>query len=285
MYERFLDQFKMYAKVIRILSEGYLPISLLSPSKLYGILSEVRKAIQKTNKEYDLVLSHLYLYYMELVTFGIDEKKNLIIQFPVFVQPYTQKQLILYQIETVPVPILDRNEQAQWYAQLKIDKLYIALKSETYISLHSQELSTCKRIGYEFYCEKLFVVKSKARYSCTSAIYFDLSADIIKENCEFEFYFNKTNIKPSVLDGRQQIILANCPSYKRIVSSFNNGTPKEIPSHPYVLLNRSILCNFDTEAASYFLLESLAACDTSNVDLVMYFTVNLAFVNYFDNLV
>ena len=34
-------------------------------------------------------------------------------------------------------------------------------------------------------------------------------------------------------------------------------------------------------------LESLAACDKYNVDmnLVMYFTVNLDFVNYFDNLV
>ena len=83
----------------------------------------------------------------------------MIIQFPVFVQPYTQKQLILYQIETAPVPIIDENKQAQSYTQLKINKSYIALNSETYISLHSQELSTCKRIGYEYYCKELFVVK------------------------------------------------------------------------------------------------------------------------------
>ena len=57
--------------------------------------------------------------------------------------------------------MIDKNKQAQSYTQLKIDKLYIALNSETYISLHSQELSTCKRIGYEYYCEELFVVKSK----------------------------------------------------------------------------------------------------------------------------
>ena len=36
---------------------------------------------------------------MKLVTFGIDQDRNLIIQFPVFVQPYTQKPLTLYQIE------------------------------------------------------------------------------------------------------------------------------------------------------------------------------------------
>ena len=69
------------------------------------------------------------------------------------------------------------------------------------------------------------------------------------------------------------------------MSSVNNDIPKEIPSHPYVLLNRSMLCNCDIEVESNFLLESLTACDTSNMDLVMYFTVNLTFVNYFDNLV
>ena len=48
---------------------------------------------------------------MKLVTFGIDQDRNLIIQFPVFVQPYTQKPLTLYQIETILVPILDMNER------------------------------------------------------------------------------------------------------------------------------------------------------------------------------
>ena len=49
----------------------------------------------------------------------------------------------MYQIETVPIPILDRNEQAQSYTQLKIDKPYIALNPETYITLCTQELDTC----------------------------------------------------------------------------------------------------------------------------------------------
>ena len=39
IYEKFLEQLKMYAKVIKILSKGYLPISLLSPSKLEIILN------------------------------------------------------------------------------------------------------------------------------------------------------------------------------------------------------------------------------------------------------
>ena len=47
---------------------------------------------------------------MKLVTFGIDDKRNLIVQFPVFVHPQNQQHLTLYQLETVPVPIIDRNK-------------------------------------------------------------------------------------------------------------------------------------------------------------------------------
>ena len=114
--------------------------------------------MQNQAKDYDLVLTRLYLYYdMKLVMFGIDNQRNLIVQFPVFVQPHTQKRLIMYQIETVPVPFLDRNKQVQSYIELKIEKCYIALNEETYITLHVQELKMCKKIRYEYYCEELFV--------------------------------------------------------------------------------------------------------------------------------
>ena len=47
-------------------------------------------ALSKTNKDYNLIL----YYDMQLVTFGIDEKTNLIVQFPVFVQPYIHREKI-----------------------------------------------------------------------------------------------------------------------------------------------------------------------------------------------
>ena len=79
MYERFIKELKLYSKAIRVLSKGYLPISLLPPSKLEKILKEVRIAIAKSRKDYDLVLTRLYLYYdMKLVTFGIDNQRILI---------------------------------------------------------------------------------------------------------------------------------------------------------------------------------------------------------------
>ena len=77
------------------MTKGYLPNTLITSVKLKEILNEVGKTLQVTNPDYDLVIDRLHL--MQLVTFGIDIDKNLIVQFPVFVQPYTQQPLVLYQ--------------------------------------------------------------------------------------------------------------------------------------------------------------------------------------------
>ena len=251
MYERFVNQFKEYLCAKRILSKGYLPISLLLPSKLARILQEVKQVLLKTKKNYGLVKKGMYKYYdRKLVTFGIDRNRNLIIQFPVVVQPYTQKPLTLYQVETIPVPIPDMNKRADSYMWIRIDKPYIMLNPDTYISIQMEELRTCKRISYKYYCEELFVVKSKSKYSCTSALHFQLNRQTIKDNCVFDYYYNKTDVKPSILDGGYEIVLANWPSFKRIVCSTHNNIPIEIPSHPYILLNRTVLCNCIIEAES-----------------------------------
>ena len=120
-YEKFINELSSYSKAIQILSKGYLPITLITPSKLEGILQQVQLAITKLNQDYEIVLNTLYMYYnMKLVMFGIDSQKNLIIQFPVFIHLYMQTKLTLYQVETVPVPILDTGNKVQSYTQLKM---------------------------------------------------------------------------------------------------------------------------------------------------------------------
>ena len=105
IYNKFISQLRIYAKAVRILAKGYLPILLITPLKLQEILDSDKETLIRTNPHYDIQIKRLHLYYnMKLVTFGIYKKRNLIIQFPIFVQSYTQQPLILYQIETVPAP-------------------------------------------------------------------------------------------------------------------------------------------------------------------------------------
>ena len=109
----------MYAKAIRILAKGYLPISLVTTLKLKEILDAVKTTIGKMT----IAIKRLHLYYdMKLVIFGIDRNKNLIIQFPVFIQPHTQQLLVLHQLETVQVPIIDKNTQADSYTHQQMDR-------------------------------------------------------------------------------------------------------------------------------------------------------------------
>ena len=126
------------------------------------------------------------------------------------------------------------------------------------------------------------MVKHKCKYSFKSAIYFNLDSNTIKENFKFNFYYNKTDITPTVLDDRNEIILANWPNSKHIICNINNDIPITIPSHLYVLVNISVLCNCGMETENHFLLESLPACQQVNSKLVMYFTVNTAFIKYLD---
>ena len=127
------------------------------------------------------------------------------------------------------------------------------------------------------------MVRHKSIHSCKSAIYFNLNTEIIKQNCDFLFYCNKTDITLAVLDSRNKIILANWPADKHLIYSINNDILIEIPSQPYVLVNRSILCNCRIEAKNNYLLESLAAYHDSRTKLAMYFMVNLPFTNYLNN--
>ena len=73
VYNEFITQLQIYAKVVRILAQGYLPISLITPYKLQQILNSVKETLNKSNPDYNIVIKRPHLFYdMKLVTFGID---------------------------------------------------------------------------------------------------------------------------------------------------------------------------------------------------------------------
>ena len=90
-------------------------------------------------------------------------------------------------------------------------------------------------------------------------------------------------MKPSDLDGGNEIILANWPKTKYVICKDNHEYPIKIPRHPYVLLKRSVLCNCDIHAEEHTLLESIATCPGKQSDMTIYYTVNNAFIPYLDN--
>ena len=61
--DKYISLYVSYVSAIRILTKGYLPTTIIPPSKLQEVLAEVTKSFQQTSPDYALVLHRLHLYY------------------------------------------------------------------------------------------------------------------------------------------------------------------------------------------------------------------------------
>ena len=203
--ENLISELRLLFRSIAILSRGYLPPQLFLRTDIVRISQAALSMIKHKHPDYVLAIPQASSYYdMRLVTFGIDENDRLVVCFPIFVKDFSRKPMTLYQIETVPVPILDANMEASSYSQAVINKPYIATTNDYYIQLEIEELFMCKQIKHIYFCEELFLVKHKTKHSCESALFYDLESTLVKQNCQFKYFYNTTVI-PGVLDGGSEI--------------------------------------------------------------------------------
>ena len=262
---------------IAILSQRRLPRSLFPDQRIEGILAQVDKMVRL---RYELAANHISHYRdMELVTFSVDRiTHSLVVTFPVFIKDYKQPPLSLFEIETVPVPIPDRNKQADSYSQVRIQKDYIAAGMDYYIQIRMTEMLMCKSIGYIYYCEELFVVKHKSKHSCASAIFYELGPSQVIQNCKFDYLYNET-VPPVILDGGKDILLANFQGPRSLkCTSVNGGLAKPAPEHTYAVVDREFLCDCQLDLEHASVLRQLSSCNRERSSkLVMQFHVNIAF--------
>ena len=220
---------------------------------------------------------------MKMVTFAVDqEAHSLIVTFPAFIKNYKQPPLSLYEVETVPVPIIDNNVKANSYSQVRIEKSYIAAGTDYYIQLRISELLMCKSIRHIYYCEELFVIKHKSRHSCVSAIFYNLGPATVTKNCKFDYYYN-TTVPPVILDGGRDVLLANFHGPRALkCSSVNGGLSKPAPEIIYAVVNREFLCDCQLDLEHASVLRQLSSCaNSSGSKMHMEFTINLAFWEMF----
>ena len=178
--ENLIHELRLLLRSIAILSKGYLSPQLFTPIDIVRISKDALKLVQKRHPDYVLAIPQASSYYdMRLVTFGIDQRDRLVVCFPIFVKDFSREPMTLYQIETVPVPIVDENLEANSYSQAVINKPYIATNDDYYIPLVMEELFMCKQIIQIYFCEELFLVKHKTKHSCESALFYELGDELI----------------------------------------------------------------------------------------------------------
>ena len=269
---------------IAIVTQGRLPRSLISDNQLREILGKVDAMVKRNYPDYVLAAKHISHYRdMKMVTFSVDQQAHsLILTFPAFIKNYKQPPLSLYEVETVPVPIIDKNVKADSYSQVRIEKSYIAAGTDYYIQLRISELLMCKSIRHIYYCEELFVIKHKSRHSCVSAIFYNLGPATVTKNCKFDYYFN-TTVPPVILDGGRDVLLANFHGPRALkCSSVNGGLSKPAPEIVYAVVNREFLCDCQLDLEHASVLRQLSSCaNSSSSTMHMEFTINLAFWELF----
>ena len=213
-----------------------------------------------------------------MVTFAVDQQTHsLIVTFPAFIKNYKQPPLSLYEVKTVPVPILDKNVKANSYSQAITGTDY-------YIQLRISELLMCKSTRHIYYCEELFVIKHKSRHSCVSAIFYNLGPTTITKNCKFDYYYN-TTVPPVILDGGRDVLLTNFHGPRSLkCSSVNRGLAKPAPEHTYAVVDREFLCDCQLDLEHASVLRQLSSCSkSSSSKMQMKFTKNLPFWEMFKN--
>ena len=269
---------------IAIVTQGRLPRALISDNQLREILGKVDAMVKRNYPDYVLAAKHISYYRdMKMVTFSVDQQAHsLILTFPAFIKNYKQPPLSLYEVVTVPVPIIDKNVKADSYSQVRIEKSYIAAGTDYYIQLRISELLMCKSIRHIYYCEELFVIKHKSRHSCVSAIFYNLGPATVTKNCKFDYYYNIT-IPPVILDGGRDVLLANFHGPRSLkCSSVNGRLAKPAPENTYAVVNREFLCDCQLDLEHASVLRQLSSCSkSSSSKMHMKFTINLAFWEMF----
>ena len=251
---------------IAIVTQGRLPRALISDNQLREILGKVDAMVKRNYPDYVLAATHISHYRdMKMVTFAVDQQTHsLIVTFPAFIKNYKQPPLSLCEVESVPVPILDKNVRANSYSWVRIERSYIAAGTDYYIQLRISELLMCKSIRHIYYCEELFVIKHKSRHSCVSAIFHNLGPATITKICRFDYYYN-TTVPPVILDGGRDVLLANFHGPRSLkCSSVNGGLAKLAPEHTYAVFHREFLCDCQLDLEHASVVRQINSCSKSS---------------------
>ena len=84
-----------------------------------------------------------------------------------------------------------------------------------------------------------------------------------------------------MLDAGDYLLLAGLPIPWTFFCTKEKQIPNPTEGSPYIIIKRTQLCLCSISAGPYYLQENILSCENKNVDLHMYYTVNMAVVNYF----
>ena len=171
---------------IENLNSGYLTHHILDLKILAKYLEAVKDDLEETAPEFEPVFTNVYQYYGNSLISFTNIIDDLLLQLPILIKLKVQVPMLLFSIETAPVP-LDAETylgEKREYTQIILETELIALTENNYIPLTPAQISLCAEIGYMYYCEYAHLLKKRMEHTCMSAIYYDKGSDIKAKQCK-----------------------------------------------------------------------------------------------------
>ena len=248
MYDRVLHKYLQYYINYQVtlahfltgldsLGTGRLTFQVLDPTELTWFLDAITRQLHTERSSFALAFNHTYQYYAEpMVTFS-NTHDQLLVNIPVLLRLTDQKDLILYLIDTVPMPFdtetLDgKNDE---FTFINNSYPYMAINRENYIPLDERQLHLCNKMGVTYYCENSYVLRHRSEHTCESAIYYCTDPKTIIKHFRAMFA-SWQNFPPKVLDAGETMVLFNLPRPWILVCG-KHKRPREIKIATYKILN------------------------------------------------
>ena len=84
-----------------------------------------------------------------------------------------------------------------------------------------------------------------------------------------------------MLDAGDYLLLAGLPIPWTFFCTKERQISNPTEGSPYIIIKRTQLCLCSISAGPYYHQENILSCEDENVDLHIYYTVNMTVVNYF----
>ena len=112
MLQRIHCQYNIYESAlddtligIESLSSGYLTHRILDPKILAGYLEAITDDMEDMSSDYEPVFTDIYQYNGNLLASFTNTIDDLILQLPILIKLKVQVLMLLYSMDTVPVPL------------------------------------------------------------------------------------------------------------------------------------------------------------------------------------
>ena len=289
-YEQLLSKAEILFNALDSLSTGRLNHHVISASNLTCYLKHIEEVIKIDYPNYELAMKNINQYYdMNLVSFIVKDAV-LYIHIPVFLKLREQPMLDLFRVSATPIPYdpaeMTPSQTGEWigqYTKVNLEKEYLAMGKEIYLTFEQNELDNCKKLAGTYFCENLLLMKHISQHTCASAIYHNRT-DLVPQICSID-YMEGYRPKPELLEGTEYLILIGMPKPWNLYCNKALDIPVQLKESPLAIIRRKDLCHCAFSAGPYYIHENLLKCEDEHHKLAsqvsLFYTINTATADFF----